>query len=340
MEVWIFPPTYVPPGTNPNVNVTWWGVDLWTHSWKNTRVVPPMQSTIFTVDELPMKVWAEATQSASLRDLSIRVDYNIPGIFGQVTSDQVRATGIWSEVTAVAHDVSKVAGTGVGELWEPGTTFADTEGPPRTAVDYYGGAGLRPLPNSDATGTRNYVANVILIQFTVTPSRNIVTDGRWEADGVFFDPTRQVHARYWIKLLPTDPWTPDPTGAKDFPTQLDRPNDDESNNDESQQVTANNHVYVVDAPGIDNGGTNSPTGRFAEAGRFNFYEFMRVGIGGRPAGETEYAGSRASPFFDWHAAYTIDAALGTRWQRTTGDNPESHAVNSVGPIHITIGNEP
>lgn len=301
-----------------------------------------MQSWNPTVDDLPRQVWAEATQSTSLRDLSISVSYNIPGIFAQIAQDEVRATGIWSTVTAVAHDVSNVAGTNPGpptQLWAPGSLFEDTEGPPRGWVDYYGGAGLRPLPNSDATGPRNYVRNVILIQFTVTPSRNPAptADGPWEGDLVFFDPTRQVHRRHWQKASPTDPWIP--TEAEDFPTQLDRPNDDTGSTDESAQVTAENHVYVMDSPGVDDLGNNVPPATiYAAAGRLNFYEFMRVGIGARPAGEN-LSGSRASPFFDWHSAHQIVSA-GTIWQRTTGDNPESHGINSVGPIHITIGDQP
>jgi hypothetical protein len=276
-----------------------------------------------------MQVWAEATQSTSLRDLSISLSYNIPGIFGHITSDLVRATGIWSTVTNVAHDVSNVAGTGVGELWEPGTTFADIEPQPQDAVNTHGGAGLRPIAPAPYG-----VRNVILIQFTVTPSRNIVADGRWEADGVFFDPTRQIEKRHWTKPTPTSAWTPDDIAnpPEDFPTQVDFPNDDTQNGDESPQVTDQNHVYVYDDPRWT---TNVPDA-FARASRRNFFEFMRVGIGARPLGEN-LSGSRASPKYVWHDAMTLveNGPPPLVWVRTS-DNPESFGVNSIGPDHVNL----
>ena len=93
----------------------------------------------------------------------------------------VRATGIWSEVTAVEHDKMTPA--------QLQAAYPDLADPVLTAVQEFGGTGLQTT--TGVAGTKNWLANGILFQFTVVPP-NIGNE-----EGIYFDITRRQESRWW-----------------------------------------------------------------------------------------------------------------------------------------------
>jgi hypothetical protein len=61
----------------------------------------------------------------------------------------------------------------------------------------------------------------------------------------------------------------------------------------------------------------------------NFWEYVRVGIGVDPAGDT-LMGSRASDMLPWHCTFHVRRQNGI-WERTTGNTQEVPCENEIGP---------
>jgi hypothetical protein len=257
----------------------------------------------------------EATAvSNSLRDITIELEYH--GV-----KDEVRATGIWAELTAVEHDNRSAASILADETW------SGMIGRPNLAIQEFGGTGLIPPTSEDL------FVNMILMQFTVFPTRDPQTDGTWESDGVFFDATRQVE-RQVLRRASDDPldWFEDLDFRMRFPRAVELPNDDTDDFDESPTVQQDGHFYSVDGPAL--GGPPLPDEREVSY-LLNAREWLRVGFGSNPQGNA-VAGSRSSAYFDWHSIHTLAPIEGQR-QRTTGDDPESNS-NHIEPGHQPFWN--
>ena len=308
----LWPPTG--PGVQPNDDVTLVksgpnkdAVKLWDTKVKHNEIRPtnPPDTWVFKVKDLPKTVWVEITEenpkNLKMRGITFTLSYS-------GARDIVCLTGIWSEVTDVKHDKS--------DKWD-NTVWPDMQGNVRALINQAGGFGLRRYQN--ATGVW-WHGNVIGIEFTVYPS------GIGNVNRVCFDITRQIHY-FDEEVYMGQPTKPD---KEDWPNQVELPNDDTVNTDESDRPV-NNHMYSVDRPGATEAGWPNNIAWWASMN--NFMEFMRVTFNGtRPRGET-VQGSRCSDYYLWHAALTLVRNLSNPGNLTRIER-EKHGINCVGSGHL------
>ena len=288
-------------------------VRLWEESTKVNEIwMDTHGDVVFATSQLPLNLWVEITSpSYALRDVQISTNY-------QGYGDTVKATGIWSELTAVEHDTRSAA-----ELFGPGTPWEDMPTPPRDMVEDFGGTGLRPINASSG------VANCIAIRFSVLPS------GIEAEEDVYFDVTRRREYAGWFYssagLLSSE--------SDSFPDLNEAANDDSVVSDESDEPDASGHIFTFDNPGLP---SHEPD-RYEQrcVFRANLEDFVRVNFGpdegSDPAGNG-WSGSRASPKYLWHCRHHLENQGGV-WARTTGDAVETDE-NDIAPGHIEIGTPP
>jgi hypothetical protein len=255
----------------------------------------------FDTSKLPLELWVEATDvSAKVRDIEIQMEYK--GIM-----DTVRATAVWAEVTSVLHDKGDDFSKFSDLTTPPNNWFADSQ--------LGNHIGLRPI---DDKGIRN----VILIQYTVLPN------GIERCFSVKFDISRRRHE---IAKL-TDSYGQDYENAFVFSEMHEEPNDDGIEYDESTAPTSEGHLYVIDAPGLNE--LRVDWEKFSL--RSTFQEFMRVSFDGDAPAGNQLLGSICSSYFDWNSFLTIrrDASKRPSWFRCNVEGKEEHAeggVNQIGP---------
>jgi hypothetical protein len=212
-------------------------------------------------------------------------------------SDTVNATGIWATQTAFVHDTATAASV----IADP--RFTDMTTPPKDRLNLYGGTGLRPIDNTIG------VRNVMLMQFQVQPA------AVWHQRDVNFDITRQISGFGYVKPTQNANWQVDSGLTKYVPRQVEEANDDPTPDVEESRAPTAGDGYMY---------------------RHNFREWLRITFEAQPIEGHGVRGSRASDYYDWHVAHTLQNQNGA-WVRTTGDNPEQAGVNSIGPGHIYTG---
>lgn len=291
-------------------------IRLWYNSWKGTAVPMTGNATAFHRSLLPITIYVEAIDSsAAVRDMSVVLNY-------QTVADEVKATGIWATVTAVAHETQDAT-----SLLTPPSTFSDMDESPRKTLTNLGGVGLRPIQPAE-------VRNAIVIQFTIAPHRNVAVEGKWEDDEVFFDAARVREGQLWEQQY-TGGWLP--YDAEVFPMLVELPNDDADIVGETGFGFSTDHFYSIDGPKVGANPDNPNVVQYAY--RMNFQEWLRLGFGFRPDGNA-VSGSRASAYYDWHNAHSIDKYLDSngvwRLRRTTGEAAEVRGENSIGPDFIDL----
>lgn len=262
----------------------------------------------------PRPIWLEATgYSATVRSIEIKVEYN--GV-----SESVKATAVWAMLTAVAYQNKSTP-----ELYKEEQevekdgkkimikTWSDMPKPLKDNTDTIGGTGLIPLASF---GIKNH----IILQFTVLPF------GIGEEPGVKFDITRQREGKDWGKngnlVIESKPVSL----IKD--QRVETPNDDGTDEEESEKPDAWGRMYCVDFPG--------EAGQLAThdvvVWRYNFREFVRVRFDNiRPTLNVE-VGSRCSDYYDWHVRHNLIKGKNGIWTRSTGDEKQSDQ-NDIGPGH-------
>ncbi len=290
-------------------------VRLWEEKTKVTPIpITPCEgatdgTVTFPVSgELDETIYVELIGvSVALRDYTIRLRYYHP-----LVEDTVKATAVWTNVTAVARDLRSAADV----LADP--TWSDMEGPPKDSIQFYGGVGLRPIQPSFG------VKNVIFFQFTVYPQ------DVGSQPGVVFDAARDAEGNRWSQASPGAPWVPEPGWERSFEEQVELPNDDANDAGESAVPTADDHFYCSDATGPAFAAT-----AHREISKYNFREWLRVSFdGNRPTGDS-ISGSRCSDKYLWSNRHTLlKHPLGV-WERTTGDDPETDE-NRIGEGHRDI----
>jgi len=253
-----------------------------------------------------IKWWVEARSvSQDLRDIEIVYEINPENSTKWIECDRVKATAIWALCTETKHDNT-----------DSYANWTDIPSNVQTRIDDSGGFGLRYSPD-------NRYKNVIAFQFIIYPS------GIDAFSDVKFDLTREIH------FLDVWDWDglPDTTDSEAWPINIEEPNDDTHDTDESDAPSSQNHMYSVDRVG---GGPQIKDDAFVELTSQNDYkEYMRVRFDGvKPSGESRH-GSRCSSYKEWHACHNIirdgAPAGGTvNTKRSTGDTNESVNVNDVG----------
>lgn len=108
--------------------------------------------------------------------------------------------------------------------------------------------------------------------------------------------------------------------------------DDSSQTDEDN-MPRNNHIYSIDGPGW---GTD-----VADADervlRYNFFEFVRVKIGGKFQNQNGVIeGSRCSPKIKWRCRIRTERGPDGKWRRKTVDAHDNEIVEGW----LTIGSPP
>jgi hypothetical protein len=306
----LWPPTG--PGVKPDDDVTLVksgtnkdAAKLWDTKVKHNEIRPtnPPDTWVFKVKDLPKTVWVEITEenpkNLVMRGITFTLSYS-------GARDIVCLTGIWSEVTDAKHDNS--------DKWD-NTIWPDMPANVRAQINQAGGFGLRRYQN--ATGVW-WHRNVIGIEFTVYPS------GIGNVNRVRFDITRQIH---YLDLFYNT--TGRGTDKEDWPNQVELPNDDTHNTDESD-TPVNDHMYSLDTPGFSEAGRPNTRKIYS---RNNFMEFMRVTFNGtHPRGET-VQGSRCSDYYLWHAALTLLRNLLNPGNLIRIER-ETHGINCVEPGHL------
>ncbi|MBI2824024.1 MAG: DNRLRE domain-containing protein [Planctomycetia bacterium] len=277
---------------------------IWKDPWKG---VGGAASTTISVLRTPMILWVEAAgASQSMRDITISLSY-----LG--ATDKVRATGVWSQMTAFAHD--NHGNDGIAALLED-YNWVDMDEDLKLQLIDAGDTGLAPIAPPPIG-----VENVMAMQFTVSPAgiQN-------EVDGtgrklVGFDLTRQIDYAKWQRAAPTQPYQP--IERIYFPVSPEAPNDDANNFDESVGVTSEGHLYVIDEPGT---GSNVADAE-RDARQMSALQWVRIGIGPSRPGPTD-PGSRASALVPWHSTQLLQD-VGGLWQRV-GGNVEVVGQNEIG----------
>ena len=268
-------------------------------------------------------IWVEiTTASTTVADVELKLEC------GTLEPDIVNATGVWATWTASKYATTAWAAL-AGTVWQ---TDMDTE--LQDQIVPFGGTGLRPILGAVWQGTAwAQAANVILMQFTVTPS-----DVDSKLARVEFDLARSRKNRGWFQTTTDAMPVLDQDGEVPWNVLWEKPNDDPHDDDESDQVNASGRMYVIDAPGFR---TPLPVGEDRRLwNKQNFIEFARVRFDGwRPSGN-QTQGSRASPNYQWHSevAAIWDAAL-SEWRRTTAAEGGNNTLGTV-PGHIEIGDMP
>ena len=282
---------------------------LWETSSKGTRFKSGSMPATITLGELPKTVWVEVTQiSDALRDVSVELNYK-----GQ--KDVVKATGVWANFVAAAHDTKDATTLFNEPAWQ------DTTEQPKDLIVDRGGVGLRPI-----NGTNGSI-NAILIKFTLLPV------GIASAPGVSFDITRQAEGKIWVQTQGGAEQIV-PEGTRIFPDSDEEPNDAVHNDDESIAPSPLGNIYSMDAPGL--GSIRAPMGVNYFTFRSNFREYVRVTFDGvHPLGNS-VIGSRCSSKYLWHVSHKFDVSMMGFYRRTTGDAIET-AENEIGDGNIVIG---
>ncbi len=302
---------------------------LWQQPTKGTLV--PLNANgaaEFALGDLPKRIWVEATAvSQTTQDIAIQLDY-------KGKTDTVKATGVWAQQTAVEHD--RLPALDILNKYQ------DIANPPSDLLTLLDGTGLLPittvLPNGDS-----YTGNGILLQYTVLPA-GIQNYSRI----VRFDVSRQAESDVWARSNTNAAFNLEnlPPFGQQFPLQDEGANDDplEQNGtetDESDAVTAIGHLYSYDAPGFRKL-MALPTTATQIVIKASFREFVRVDFNGnRPAG-TGVSGSRCANKYAWHARhYLVKAPQGaaTPWQRLRGDAAETEQ-DDVAPGSIPVTTPP
>jgi uncharacterized protein (DUF2141 family) len=288
--------------TGPNAGE----VKLWDTSTKKREITK--RSWKAGELETPKVVWVEIreTDPTKLVMRGVTLTLRCLGL-----KDTVKATGIWANVTAVWHDRDDVLSFEVVRdlplnMWE--------------YINMLEGFGLRRYQEDDGSW---WHGNSIFFQFTVYPP-GIENEKR-----VYFDITRQCHEKFYViyskrgplwwyvrKLEKEIPW----------PNQVELPNDDPHNDDESDVPSQNNHMYSIDAPRLREGVW--PRNSRVRIMHFNSLEFIRVRLDAIKPSGNRVQGSRCSDYFPWHSAITLYRSL---W---SPDAPERLLDNE---IHTIIG---
>ena len=291
-------------GENVKLKVISGDVKLWEESTKETEILLTNGTVEFPTSTLPKTLWVEAlAPSSSLRDIVLELEY-------RGCRDTVKGTGIWAVCTGIKHENSD--------------SYADWPDIPtnvKNFIDDSGGFGLR----YDSGGEYR---NVITFQFTVYPS------GIGAVNNVKFDITRQIH---YSDVTKRD-GLPDIISSEEWPSDIEMPNDDTWNGDESSAPSAKDHMYCEDRP---SGGSKQRPESFLELNSQNdFKEFMRIRLDGTiPLGET-VQGSRCSDYTNWHCRHLIirdgvPSGGVVNTNRSTGDTIETNE-NDIGPNLIPV----
>jgi hypothetical protein len=288
-------------------------VKIWDQSKKVTEVALTGGAVEFNTSDLDKTLWVEArAKSGALRDIALELEY-------KGCKDTVKATGIWADQVASAHDLKSAADLFAEVAWANMTT------PPKDRIQVFGGVGMRPL-----SPTAGY--NVIAIKWVVSPA-GIGTEA-----GIVFDQGRQADGKVWT----IDGGAATQIDAKIFPTGAgvdEQSNDDSNEIDESDKPNNDNEFFSEDRPGLpsNTAGIQNATTPDVLVWRANFREYLRLGMGADPKGDG-LSGSRVSSRFEWHLRHRFQNNAGV-WQRTTGNDPES-TENDIGTGTITVGNAP
>ena len=308
-------------------------VMLWADPFKQTEVWEYDETTgIALLNEWnppcgPRTMWVEIkTPSQTVADITITASYG-------GASDSVKATGVWSTVTAEEFDT---------KYWNElqGTTW-------RTDMDQ---SLQDELLIRDGTGVKQpFVAgptsiwNVMVMRYTITPA-----DVQELLPRVKFDITRRIESKYWQMGsgdVEPKPWytidTDDPDSIPDawetFPIKREKANDDdEDDDDESATVLPDGYMFVMDSPGFINLVNPTANGYHSAWQYLNFDEFMRVDFKGLdPAGET-LSGSRSSDYKPWHSRVSVEwDGAHEKWARRL-----IGGQNKIAPEHDELPDSP
>lgn len=325
MKLVIHRPNVIKPGETMKLKIVSGDVAVWTVPTKgpliSTQVLGPGTSVAeFLAENIlagGLTLWVEARAvSKQLRDIELRLEY-LGG------SDTVNATGVWSTIGKVEHDRKSAADllAEFPDMLDPKKQPEDQQAIVKDLRDNLGGTGLRPINATIG------VVNAILMQFTASPSG--IHD-----EPVFFDVSRRSESKGWTRVTAQGQWVLDPD-SKSIPLPPELPNDDGNDNDESDKLTAKDHIYALDAPGSPSANSGANVDGVL---RFDMREWVRVSFESRPIGNN-VGGSRASDYYQWHATHEVHANNGT-WVRTTGDDPEVASRNDVAPGGIVVGEQP
>lgn len=291
--------------------------------WKDEQKLEPLvpaQIDDWGPSDFFRSVYMEVTApSLAVRDIHVTVGYK-----GQTTG--FKATGVWSNVKAVAHDqltYAELVALPAFAAMHLNAEFRHTA--PKAMASNVDGTGLKHVP--DAASMSDAFRNGIAFAFELTPPKI-------EKELVFFDITRRVERRSWFKKDGVGT----PIGHDHFPSQVEEANDDPDNVDESFGPDSANRMYSFDAPG------NRGIARFPTGGE-NYYnhdlnaeEFVRVSFSGKGPKGDGVQGTQASFKQKWHAntfvAYSIPA---DEWYRSTADGtadgPAESTFNRIGEEH-------
>ncbi|HRX78750.1 MAG TPA: hypothetical protein P5307_06785 [Pirellulaceae bacterium] len=329
IEVVLKKPSIYNPGGTVNFEVTYGNgtsdsAKIWKDKFREDEADVSV-SFSFGESESQRTYWVELiSPSAEIGDYHF--SYSYEGGF----TDYASATAVWASITAVAHDrdpSKSFRESADAILNDP--AWAEVNGGAKVDLE----KGIPPgLSTAAAPGYG--IHNGIYQRWTVTPPRinqyqNIVK----------VDLARRIESAYWSI------WDDDMVVSfikTAFDAAGESANDDTTPDDESNELTASDHFFVVDIPGHPTADPPSD-GLQYWIWKYNFQEFVRIGIGTRPSGINP-AGSRASDYFDWHARHYLKEFSSFYWRVPVTVNLTRNYVendyNDVGSGHISIGDEP
>lgn len=338
-------------GGNATLTVKSGDVKLWKHSTKQDEFVLTGGSAEIATEDLPMTLWIEArSPSQAMRDIEIELAYN-------GTTDTVKATAVWAEMTGFrntqvtktltanaaanqskilvndttgleagshiiireettfnrdAHAIAGIVGTELTLDGDLSITYLSgdkvREGASRYASSDLNTHILNSGGELGAAYTSPITSNGMEMEFTLLPSE-IGSESR-----LVWDITRQVESKAWK----VDSGTTTPIGtAKDWPANVEEPNDDNDASDEDNEPEEDK-IYATDFVGF------ATDFAFADRAivRANFWEFVRVRIGGAFTNQNGVVeGSRCSDRVAWRSRLdvTVNTTTG-KWQRNGADN--------------------
>lgn len=302
-------------------------VVIWSNETKTGAPVLTAGSKEYpTGGDWPKTLWVEATEtSGALRDIVLKAEYGN-------TSDTVKATGIWSEVTASMYD-NKSAADLFDDPEDPNDIFDPNWGDVPKSVSnrgstqaiisrIYGGSGLRPIP------TYGGLHNVIIMRFQLYPA-NIRN-----APGIRFGFGRQIHVSAIRKDLHTG--TNNVLLAKSHPGSDELPNDSDitpagQTRGATIVPTLQDRIFQIDTPGLSD--ITAAGDLFIMSG--NMWDFARVRFDNVYPEGNEVNGSRCSPKFLWHFRHRINKVIEEGqvvWKRSTGDAQQTDE-NQIAPTN-------
>jgi hypothetical protein len=324
LDIALYPASTIGEVTLSSVGNSLGNVRFWESATKGSPAV-----TTYPASELPKTIWVECpVRSEDLRDFEIYATYSVEvGECSIVTTDQVRATAIWSD-----HDMfsarAEFPDFAFDPVWDHMPTLLET------VLKLYGGTGV--IPNPILTNNKDYgVRNGVIFKFTVTPP------GVGNEPDIEFDVSRQLQNKFEFTVAAV--------GLVEvcemWPAVSELANDDENANDESMDLIGMDEAYSLDYVGVIKAiiNSNNNPGQFAigdtlyQPSRFN--EFLRVGLAGvRPVGNT-VSGSRCSDYVPWHSILNLElfnfpVPLGAPakyiWRR------DMNKMQEIDPGHVTI----